>query len=69
MTKYEQAGSDDNRLAHFPVVRGSIRSNRYADKAGVAPYEFTGTAIEIDGKAINIKFTNAEKRVLRSIDV
>ena len=69
VTKYEQAGSDDNRLAHFPVVRGSIRSNRYADKAGVAPYEFTGTAIEIDGKAINIKFTNAEKRVLRSIDV
>ena len=69
VTKYEQAGSDDNRLAHFPVVRGSIRSNRYADKAGVAPYEFTGTAIEIDGKEINIKFTNAEKRVLRSIDV
>ena len=54
----------DNAVADFPVIRGSIRSNRYPDKEGVSPFEFTGTAIEIVGGEVTFKFTNAKKQVL-----
>lgn len=48
----------------YPVVRGAIRSNKYADREGVSPFEFTGTAIELSDGKINVKFTNAKKQVL-----
>lgn len=57
-------GTWDNAVADYPVLRGSIRSNKYFDKEGVSPFEFTGTAIELKDGKINIKFTNAKKNVL-----
>ena len=63
-TDYADCGTWDNAVATYPVVRGSIRSNKYSDKEGVSPFEFTGTAIEIKDKSISFKFTNAKKQVL-----
>ena len=63
---FANAGTSDNAVASYPVVRGSIRSNKHFDTEGVSPLEFTGTAIEIkDGKLV-FKFTNAKKQVLAS---
>ena len=45
-------------------MRGSIRSNKYADKEGISPFEFTGTAIELKDGKITLKFINAKKEVL-----
>lgn len=56
----------DNAVANYPVVRGSIRSNKYPDKEGVSPFEFTGTAIEIKDGNLSFKFTNAKKQVLET---
>ncbi len=63
-TVINEPHDDDNTIAGFPVLRGSIRSNKYAEKEGISPFEFTGTAIEIKGGNVNIKFTNAKKAVL-----
>lgn len=63
-TDYAEVGTADNAVASYPVLRGSIRSNKYADKEGVSPFEFTGCAIELKDKKVNIKFTNANKKVL-----
>lgn len=49
----------------FPSVRGALRSNKYADREGVSPFEFTGTAIECKDKKISVKFTNAKKQVMK----
>lgn len=62
-TDYFGANEGEN-TAPFPVVRGSIRSNRRTHGEGVSVFEFTGTAIELKGGTINIKFTNAKKQVL-----
>ena len=63
-TVLESAGTADNPLADYPVLRGSIRSNKYAGKEGISPFEFTGTAIELKDGKITLKFTNANKEVL-----
>lgn len=63
-TDFATAGSSDNMLADFPVLRGSIRSDKYPDKEGVSPFEFTGTAIELKDRKIIMKFTNSDKKVL-----
>ncbi len=68
-TIFTPDGTDDNAIADYPVVRGSIRSDRYADKEGVSPFEFTGTAIEIKDGKITVKFTNSNKQVLNSFTV
>ena len=62
-------GTPDNAIAPYPVLRGSIRSNRYADREGVSPAEFTGTAIEIKDGKINIKFTNAKKQIMKEFEL
>ncbi len=62
-TDFIKAGTDDNKIADFPVLRGSLRSNKYSNKEGVSPNEFTGTAIEIIGGKINVKFTNAKGEI------
>lgn len=62
-TDFIKPNTDDNTLATYPVLRGSLRSNKYGDREGVSPNEFTGTAIEIKGNSINIKFTNAKNQV------
>ena len=56
--------TEDNAVASFPVVRGSIRSDKYPDREGVSPFEFTGTAIEIKDGTLTFKFTNSNKRTL-----
>ncbi len=61
-----QFKTDDNPIADYPVLRGSLRSNVRAYGEGVSPFEFTGTAIEIIDGSINIKFTNAKKQVLET---
>lgn len=63
-TDFAPAGTWDNAVASYPVLRGSIRSNKYADKEGISPFEFTGTAIEIKDGKVGFKFTNAKKQVL-----
>lgn len=63
-TDFAAAGTEDNALASYPVVRGSIRSNAYADKEGISPFQFTGTALEFKDGKISIKFTNAKNKVL-----
>ena len=68
-TIYTPDGTDDNAIADYPVVRGSIRSNKYHDKEGVSPFEFTGTAIEIIGGEVTVKFTNAKKQVLETYEI
>ena len=52
------------KFAGFPVLRGAIRSNKYADKEGVSPFELTGTAIEIMDGNISIRFTNAKGKIM-----
>lgn len=59
-----QLKTDDNPLAEYPVLRGSLRSNTRAHGEGVTPFEFTGTAIELKNGTVEIKFTNAKKQVL-----
>ena len=59
-----QFETDDNPIADYPVLRGSLRSNNRAYGEGVSPFEFTGAAIEIIDGNVNIKFTNAKKQVL-----
>lgn len=59
--------SEENKVADYPVLRGSLRSNKYTDREGVSPNEFTGTAIEINGSKINIKFVNANHSVQKEI--
>ena len=61
---FAAADTADNALADYPVVRGSIRSNAYADKEGISPFQFTGTALEFKDGKINVKFTNAKGKVL-----
>lgn len=63
-TIYEDVGTADNAVADYPVLRGSIRSNKYADKEGVSSFEFTGTAIELKDGKVTMKFTNAKHTVL-----
>lgn len=63
-TDFAAAGAEDNALADYPVVRGSIRSNAYSDKEGISPFQFTGTALELKDGKINVKFTNANKKAL-----
>ncbi|MDE6868246.1 MAG: metallophosphoesterase [Clostridia bacterium] len=63
-TDYIEPGDPDNAKASYPVLRGSIRSNKYPDKEGISPLEFTGTALEIKDGKVMIKFTNANKKVL-----
>lgn len=63
-TDFKSVGEDDNTIAPYPVVRGSLRSNTRAHGEGVSPFEFTGTAIELKDGTINIKFTNAKMKVL-----
>ncbi len=63
-TVLDAVGTDDNAIAGFPVLRGAIRSNKYADKEGVSPFEFTGTAIEIMDGNISIRFTNAKGKIM-----
>ena len=58
--------TDDNAVASYPVVRGSLRSNKYSDKEGVSPLEFTGTAIEIKENKLTFKFTNAKQQILEA---
>lgn len=62
-TDFTEQDTTDNAVVGFPVVRGSIKSNKYPDRAGVSPFEFTGTAIELKDGKISIKFTNAKKQV------
>lgn len=66
---YILPNTEDNKIADYPVLRGSLRSNKFMNKEGVSPNEFTGTAIEIVGSNINIKFTNAKKQVLKEFNV
>ena len=68
-TDLNLTGTPDNAIAPYPVLRGSIRSNRYADREGVSPAEFTGTAIEIKDGKINIKFTNAKKQIMKEFEL
>ncbi|MDE6441862.1 MAG: metallophosphoesterase [Clostridia bacterium] len=68
-TDYAEVGTWDNAIANYPVLRGSIRSNRYSDREGVSPAEFTGTAIEIKDGKINVKFTNTKKQILKEFNV
>ena len=64
-TDFKLAGGDDNAVADYPVLRGSIRSNSRSYGEGVSALAFTGTAIEIKGGAVNIAFTNAKKQVIK----
>ena len=63
-TDFTPFGTPDNAVADFPVLRGALRSNKYADREGVSPFEFTGTAIELKEGKITIRFTNAKGKVL-----
>ena len=63
-THFAEEGTPDNEVVGFPVARGAIRSNKYPDRAGVSPFEFTGTAIELKDNKISIKFTNARHSIL-----
>ncbi|MDE7158375.1 MAG: metallophosphoesterase, partial [Clostridiales bacterium] len=63
-TDFAAAGTEDNALANYPVVRGSIRSNAYAAQEGISPFQFTGTALEFKDGKISVKFTNAKNKVL-----
>lgn len=60
---YQDASNGENS-APYPVVRGSLRSNTRVHGEGVSNFEFTGTAIEIKDGVVNIKFTNAKKKVV-----
>ncbi len=64
-TDFIKPGTEDNKIADFPVLRGSLRSNKFGDREGVSPNEFTGTAIEIIGDKINIKYTNSKNVVMQ----
>lgn len=64
-TDFKRVGEDDNTLADYPVLRGSIRSNSRSHGEGVSSLAFTGTAIEIKDGTVNIRFTNAKKQVLK----
>lgn len=68
-TDYAGVGTFDNAIANYPVLRGSIRSNRYSDREGVSPAEFTGTAIEIKDGNIIVKFTNAKKQIMGEFNI
>lgn len=68
-TDYAEVNTWDNAIANYPVLRGSIRSNRYSDREGVSPTEFTGTAMEIKDGKINVKFTNAKKQILSEFTI
>lgn len=58
----------ENLIADYPVLRGSLRSDKFTDREGVSPNEFIGTAIEINGNQINIKFTNSKHKVIKEIN-
>lgn len=64
---FHPVNSEENKFANYPVLRGSLRSNKYTDREGVSPNEFTGTAIEINGTNISIKFTNAKHECKKEI--
>ena len=59
-----QDADNGENSAPYPVVRGSLRSNHRVHGEGVSNFEFTGTALEIKDGVINIKFTNAKKKVV-----
>jgi hypothetical protein len=59
----EPEAGGDNGMATYPVLRGSIRSNKYTDREGISPLEFTGTAVEIVGNTATIQLTTANKKV------
>lgn len=64
-TDFSPCGGDDNPLAGYPVLRGSIRSNSREHGEGVSPFGFTGAAIELKDGTVKIKFTNAKKQVIK----
>lgn len=68
-TDFIEPNTEDNAVASFPVLRGSLRSNKYSDREGATPFEFTGTAIEIIGNNINIKYTNAKKVIMKEFNI
>ena len=63
-TVFDAADTEENARVSFPAVRGSLRSDKYSDREGISPLEFTGTALELKDGAIDIKFTNSKKEVL-----
>ncbi len=68
-TDFIEPNTEDNAKATFPVLRGSLRSNKYSDREGISPNEFTGTAIEIINGKITVKFTNANKQIVKEFDI
>ena len=64
---YAEAGTETR--TSYPVIRGSIRSNRRTSGEGVNPFEFTGTAIECTGGNMNVKFTNSNREVLQEFSI
>lgn len=64
---YAEAGTETR--TSYPVIRGSIRSNRRTSGEGVNPFEFTGTAIECTGGNMNVKFTNSNREALQEFTI
>ena len=64
---YAEAGTETR--TSYPVIRGSIRSNRRTSGEGVNPFEFTGTAIECTGGNMNVKFTISNREVLQEFSI
>ncbi|MCR4661346.1 MAG: metallophosphoesterase [Clostridia bacterium] len=59
--EYFEPDTSTNR-ANFPVVLGSVRSDYYNNE-GLGGAQFTGTAIEITGNTMTLKFTNSKLEV------
>lgn len=64
---YAEAGTETR--TSYPVIRGSIRSNRCTSGESVNPFEFTGAAIECTGGNMNVKFTNSNREVLQEFTI
>ena len=64
---YAEAGTGTR--TSWPIIRGSLRSNKRESGESVWPYHFTGTAIECKDGKITAWFTNSNGEVLREINV